>query len=224
MKYKIKILKDTPFDVAGTELSISEFRLKYNYICTRAIDDIELINYLHSYTSHPQLKQTIKFTINDWFKVIILTPQFESGDWVWHEKLHVAMEVTMYCTGMLPNQVTKDAANTYEDTYKRQATQQEIDQYRLVPYHNGLYLVNSFAVYVYSNIWKEITNFKIILNKYFRQNNFSNLKLELIFPYPACEKNRTISKFNVVSGGLTIDNVYLSHADLVAINKQLNLT
>jgi hypothetical protein len=44
--YKIKILKDTPFDKANAELTIQNFRLKYNYLCTNNTTDIQLINYL----------------------------------------------------------------------------------------------------------------------------------------------------------------------------------
>ncbi len=44
--YKIKILKDTPFDKANTELTIQIFRLKYNYLCTNNTTAIQLINYL----------------------------------------------------------------------------------------------------------------------------------------------------------------------------------
>ena len=43
-KYKIKVLKDTPFDKAGTELSISDFRVNYNYICTNDVSDDDLIS------------------------------------------------------------------------------------------------------------------------------------------------------------------------------------
>lgn len=44
----IKILKDTPFDKAGASIPISEFRLKYNYICSIDTTDEELINCLRS--------------------------------------------------------------------------------------------------------------------------------------------------------------------------------
>jgi hypothetical protein len=43
-KYKIKVLKDTPFNKAGTELSISDFRVNYNYICTNDVSDDDLIS------------------------------------------------------------------------------------------------------------------------------------------------------------------------------------
>jgi hypothetical protein len=47
---KIRIIKDTPFDKVGTELTIHDFRSKYSYICTKNTTDEELICYLkHEY-------------------------------------------------------------------------------------------------------------------------------------------------------------------------------
>ena len=43
METKIKILKDTPFNLAGDILGIEEFRLKYNYICTKDVSNLDLI-------------------------------------------------------------------------------------------------------------------------------------------------------------------------------------
>lgn len=69
---KIKILKDTPFDRAGASLSISEFRLKYNYICSRDVTDEELIAYLQEAHTpgSPQGKMAEFFTLDG----IMLTP------------------------------------------------------------------------------------------------------------------------------------------------------
>ena len=58
MEEKIKILKDTPFNLAGDILGIKEFRLKYNYICTNDVSDKDLIHYIKDYASYPGLKQT----------------------------------------------------------------------------------------------------------------------------------------------------------------------
>jgi hypothetical protein len=46
---KIKVLKDTPFDSAGTELTLDDFRLKYSYICTNDVTNDGLINYIGSW-------------------------------------------------------------------------------------------------------------------------------------------------------------------------------
>ena len=67
---KIKILKDTPFNLAGDILGIKEFRLKYDYICTKDVSDLDLIHYIKDYKSYPSLKQTTKYCISEWFQVI----------------------------------------------------------------------------------------------------------------------------------------------------------
>lgn len=43
---QIEILENTPFDKKGVFLSLKEFRLKYNYICTLGVNDEDLIHYL----------------------------------------------------------------------------------------------------------------------------------------------------------------------------------
>ncbi len=70
INYKIKILKDTPFNLAGDILSVKDFRLIYNYICTSSVKDEELIDYIKTYKSYPQLKQTTKYCISEWFEVV----------------------------------------------------------------------------------------------------------------------------------------------------------
>ena len=70
MEEKIKILKDTPFNLAEDILGIKEFRLKYNYICTNDVSDKDLIHYIKDYKSYPQLKQTQKYCISEWFQVV----------------------------------------------------------------------------------------------------------------------------------------------------------
>ena len=70
MEIKVKILKDTPFNLAGDILGIKEFRLKYNYICLNEVSDQDLIHYIKDYASYPQLKQTSKYNISEWFQVI----------------------------------------------------------------------------------------------------------------------------------------------------------
>ena len=67
---KIKILKDTPFNLAEEILGIREFRLKYDYICTKDISNESLIHYIKDYASYPQLKQTSKYNISEWFQIV----------------------------------------------------------------------------------------------------------------------------------------------------------
>ena len=70
MEEKIKILKDTPFNLVGDILGIKEFRLKYNYICTNDVSDKDLIHYIKDFASYQDLKQTPKFNISEWFQVV----------------------------------------------------------------------------------------------------------------------------------------------------------
>lgn len=67
---KIKILKDTPWNLAGDIMGIKEFRLKYDYICTKDTSDLDLIHYIKDYKSYPALNQTTKYRISDWFQVV----------------------------------------------------------------------------------------------------------------------------------------------------------
>jgi hypothetical protein len=62
--FKIRIKKDTPFDKAGTMMSISDFRLKYGYICTKAVTDQELVDYILQFQKDPA------GTIDEWFEIV----------------------------------------------------------------------------------------------------------------------------------------------------------
>lgn len=66
----IKILKDTPFDIAGTILSIYNFKLKYGYIYTNNATHKELFDYIKACKVYPTLAQTQKYPISDWFEAI----------------------------------------------------------------------------------------------------------------------------------------------------------
>lgn len=69
---RIKILKDTPFNLAGEVLKLADFRQIYNYICTNSTSNEELVKYIKDWKSYPALKQTTKYCINEWFEVIEL--------------------------------------------------------------------------------------------------------------------------------------------------------
>jgi hypothetical protein len=66
---KIRILNDTPFDLANTELSLIDFRAKYNWICTSSTTDEELLHYLQEWEKFPKTVNTID--VGYWFKVIV---------------------------------------------------------------------------------------------------------------------------------------------------------
>lgn len=69
---RVKILKDTPFNLAGDTLKLTDFRQIYNYICTSNTTNEELVKYIRDWKSFPVLKQTTKYCINEWFEVIEL--------------------------------------------------------------------------------------------------------------------------------------------------------
>ena len=158
MKTTIKILKDTPFDRAGTELSISDFRLKYSYVCSKDTPDSALIAYL----KHEKILQDCYYTDNatgNWFEVVEIddTPKFKEGDWVWHEEKREAFQVVIHDLNYFqPDFVTVEAANKYTDTWKRLATKEEIENFKLVPYLNKKVLIGKMKCYYFDNIWREI--------------------------------------------------------------------
>lgn len=57
IEIKIKVLKDTPFDKAGDELTISDFRLKYDYVCSKSVTNDELIKYLNTSPYPPRISE-----------------------------------------------------------------------------------------------------------------------------------------------------------------------
>lgn len=97
MNKLIKIIKDTPFHKAGTELSIIDFRAAYGWICTPTTTNEELIKYIE--TAHKNVWSTSKLLANreyqlyigDWFQVI---EKFETEPLVFvHEDLWYVKEL-----------------------------------------------------------------------------------------------------------------------------------
>ncbi len=91
MNKLIKIIKDTPFHKAGTELSIIDFRAAYGWICTPTTTNEELIKYIETghkniwSTSKPPANREYQLYIGDWFQVI---EKFETEPLVFvHEDL-----------------------------------------------------------------------------------------------------------------------------------------
>jgi hypothetical protein len=76
MNKLIKILKDTPFHKADTELSIIDFRAAYGWICTNTTTNEQLIKYIESEhktiwnTSKPPAGKEYQLLIGEWFQVI----------------------------------------------------------------------------------------------------------------------------------------------------------
>jgi hypothetical protein len=210
--YKIKVLKDTPFDNAGTILGIDQFRFRYNYIHAKSVDDDEIIEYLKKDKSFEK-----------WFEVIeIPTNNFRVGDWVWHEGKKKAFCVV---TGnhdsdpkwWKPNYVSFAAANQFTETYKRKATQNEINYYDLVSFCDKRVLIGQSECYYFSNVWKPLIGvYKAIANYITASKNYfeiSTLK----------DSTEIEASWECTLNGLKIGCTKVEHKEVIEIAKHLKL-
>lgn len=168
MRYKIKILKDTPWDKAGTELSIGAFRLKYGYICTRDVSDEDLIHYMKDFKSHPILSQTQGVCVSEWFE-LIEECTFNVGDFVWHEVMKEALAIMPHSSDpkkFRPNYCTLDAVKENPDSYKRLATPEEVKEWNLHSFADGTVLIGRKKSYVLIHVWVEIEIPYNVINDY----------------------------------------------------------
>lgn len=221
MNYKIKILKDTPWDVAGTELTISDFRLKYGYICTRDIPDSELIGYIKQWNSHPILSQTSKYCISDWFKVVEYA-KFKVGDWVWHEKLARAFVIMPHTTDskkFWPNYCTLEAVKENPDIYKRTATKEQRDYYSL--YSFGDILIGRSECYYYNNIWKPLTNVSNTIATYISKN--TNMKARKIGVVKNTGSLNLEHEYDISLNGIKVGCKIITHGEVIEMAKYLKL-
>lgn len=65
----IKILRDTPFDKAGSKMTLSDFRVKYSYISTDSVTDEELVKYLQIERAAVLCNNTSGNHTGKWFEV-----------------------------------------------------------------------------------------------------------------------------------------------------------
>lgn len=218
--YKIKILNDSPFDFAGDELTISDFRLKYGYICSNDVTDEELIQYLREYQNNP-VTRTRQQSVAGWFEVIeVPTNNFRVGDWVWHEGLKKAFCVTVYPSEgeyWKPNYVSFEAANKFVDIYKRKATQEEIDLYVLSLFCDGRVLIGRTTCYYFNNTWKPLSGVVANVTQYLKSSaEYRNINVlspeHEIQNFWTCKPN-----------GLKIGCVSVSHDEIIKIAKHLKL-
>lgn len=218
--YKVKILNDTPFDFAGDELTISDFRLKYGYICSNDVTDEELIQYLREYQNNP-VTRTCQQSVAGWFEVIeIPTNNLRVGDWVWHEGLKKAFCVTVYSSESKywrPNYVSFEAANKFVDTYKRKATQKEIDLFNLSLFCDDRVLIGRAACYYYDGAWKQLTGVKDnVLNYINSINGYRDMS--------TLNSDNEIQNFwTCTPNGLKIGCMSISHDEVIKIAKYLKL-
>jgi len=217
MKYKIKILKDTPFDRTSTMLSITEFREKYRYLINSDNSDEFVVHYLTS----GYLNDYLGTELNKWFEVVeIPENNFRVGDWVWHEGSKQAFVVMIHQVGKewKPNHVSFEAANDFTEIYKRKATQAEINYYDLVHYAEKTILIGQYKSYYYNNIWKELIGIsKLILQYIEASKNLSQISV-LVNNTSEVEHSYTTTL-----SGITVGCKHVPHQEVLLIAKHLKL-
>lgn len=223
---RIKILKDTPFHKKDTKLTVDDFRADYNTICVSTVSNDELVEYIKDYNSHPQLttmssRRVAEGNISEWFGVVQEYDYvYRVGDWVWHEELKKAFCV-LYSNSDIdrkefkPNCVTFEAANQYASTtYKRKATQEEIDRFDLTFFCDKRILVGRTECYYYNNTWKKLTGVKENVSKYMTAlNSMRPIAWNLSHPIShECRLN-----------GMKVGCINIPHEEVVKIAKELGL-
>jgi hypothetical protein len=217
MKYKIKVLKDTPFDVKNTILSLDEFRLKYGYLISSDNSDQFVISYL----KNGFLNDHHDITLSKWFEVVeIPENSFRVGDWVWHEDLKRAFCIMIHCIGKewRPNYISLDAAHQFVDTFKRKATQEEINYYDLVVYAEKSILIGQYKSYYFNVVWKELIGISRVLLQYIELNK--NLSQISILVGNTSEVDQT---YITTLSGIIVGCKHVPHQELLLIAKHLKL-
>jgi hypothetical protein len=218
-EYTIKVLKDTPFDKANTILSLKEFRERYTYIFNKDNSDQFVINYLtegyiSDYNDRPfrSFFEVIAKDIND----------FKVGDWVWHQKLQEACNVVI--SGSLlskesrPNYATIDAVNGHPDIYKRLATPEEIQKYKLHSFCDGEVLIGQHKCYYFNTVWKELIGVKENILHYINYFKISTGWIKVMY------NNSEESKWLCTLNGLKVGCKEISHQEIMHISNILKIT
>lgn len=222
MNYKVKILKDTPFDEEGSCIDLKEFRNKYSYLFINDTSDSELIQYLKD-ERKLQIEAHFRNQIGDWFEPIeIDVNDFKIGDWIWHEKLNVAFCVNHYNAAdpsWRPNYCSLEAANSYTNIYKRKATKEEIEKADLKSFINGKVLIGRTVSYYHHNVWKELKNVEKVVKSYIHKTNFEGKFNDINVTYDGRGEFEWGVKFN----GLKVGCREISHEDVIAIAKWLKI-
>lgn len=212
MSTTIKVLKDTPFDKAGTKLSASDFRLRYSYLVNPYNSDDFLVNYLtkgYKSDSHD-------VDLSQWFEVV--QNQFQLNDWVWHQGLKRAfMVTTLGFTDMWPNHISLQAATSNPLMYNRFATESEIDLYSLVAICNGEVLIGRYRCYKKSHVWIELNGIESVVEDYVRRVN----KFPRISEQDAARHFE--NSYAVTLNGLKVGCKEISHREVELAAKRLGL-
>ena len=219
MEYRIKILKDTPFDKANTILSTEDFRYKYSYLINTHNSD----KFLAEYLSKGYLKDHLDVNLSEWFEVIEIKERFKVGDWVWNEDRKLAFTVVVDNSSSgtkewKPNFATLDAVNMHQDVYKRLATKEEIDYHTLHSFCDGGVLIGAFKCYYFNNVWKELIGIHSNVSTYLNMSKQFN-QVSIL------DKGTSNIEFsyNCGLGGLIVGCKTVSHNEVKYIAKILNL-
>lgn len=221
MEYKVKILKDTPFDREGESITLKEFRNRYGYVFTDDTSDSELVEFLKT-ERKLQLESPFHHQIGDWFEVIELSSKkFSMGDWVWHEQLKSAFCVMPYIPNdqqWRPNHVSFDAANNNVDIYKRKATQAEINDADLMSYLDGAVLIGRTRAYYHDNVYKEINGIQRTISLYIQKTN--HLPAFKPFDFPSDDR---LNGWSIQFLGLKVGCKEIPHEDIIKMAKFLRI-
>jgi len=220
-KYNIKILKNTPTHSEHTVISIEDFRKYYPSIVNEHNTDQFLINYL----KQGYKNDSLDIDYSKWFEVVeIRRNNFKVGDWVWHEKEKKAFTIVhwtvdnSFCKEWRPNYVSLEVTNTYLETYKRLATQEEIKYYDLHAFCNGQVLIGEYKCYYFNNVWKELICIHKNITKYLQyQKEFFNVNTLKQF------SSEVENSFDCKPNGLKVGCKEISHDEITKIAKILNL-
>lgn len=216
--YSIKVLQDTPFDKAYTILSIDEFRARYNHLVNKHNSDDFLINYLtKGYKS-----DRYDIDLSKWFEIIEKKlNNFKAGDWIWHKGEKRAYTVVTWRgldKSWRPNYCSVEAANSCTETYKRKATQEEIDFYDLTAVCDNNVLIGHYKCYYFNNVWKDLIgvykNISAYLGIIKQFHDVSTLKQS---------SSDLENTWNCTPNGLKVGCYKLDHDDVIFIAKKLNL-
>jgi hypothetical protein len=162
---KIKVLKDTPFNMKDDVISVKEYREKYKYsIVDVVVPDEEILEYIqHERDAVRNNPVTIskKPFMGEFFEVVEIQDPFKAGDWVFNEHTKKAVQIINFQgfgNKTWPNHATIDAVNEFSSIYKRLATTDEIRNETLLLFDIGSYqfLVGKGKMYLFENTWKEV--------------------------------------------------------------------
>jgi hypothetical protein len=217
MKYKIKVLQDTPFHRKDAVVSLTEFKTWYP-IFGKDVFDTDIVKYVKH-----EFGFDLSIDFEKWFEVIEIGERFKVGDWVWHEDLKVAYQVVIDNThsgtrDWKPNYATLDAVNKWHLTFKRLATKEEIDYHTLHSFCDGSVLIGAFKCYYFNNVWKELIGIHSNVSTYLNGSKQFN-KVSVLVQ----ETSEIEFSYNCNLGGLVVGCKTISHAEVVTIAKILNL-